>query len=465
LSLASRLRGAELAALLAVYAALALGFERAVPFFEAPDEPSHLHYAAVVAWEGRLPRTRPQLDVPGEGMQPPLYYLWLAPWLRALAAPDGALIGELHDVNLSAYRLPGGKPYADTPRIVEEARGSAYYRVAPEVERLRALRFATLPIGLLAVALSFAAVRGASGSRALALLSASLLAFTPQYAFVSSYLNNDVASVALGAAALWLFVRAASRAAPARRDYLAAAGLAVVGAATKLSALPMLAVTCAALPLLDARPFAARARDAGAAAALALVGLAALAGLNVARFGEPTGMSAVWESSAELVTPEKFGGFGSYLANEYVRWTFESYWARFGWMHVGAPFGVYLACFTLLWTGLLGAALAAWRGEAQASDGRCPPVSARRLRRYLAAVLLATFASHVWLNVEVVAAQGRHLFAAAPALACALASGLAWLATGRSTRIGWVPALALSAAMLSLSLYCLVAVLGPAYST
>src|SRR5262245_15664852 len=98
--MSQRWRGLELAALLALQAALVLAYARAVPLLEAPDEQSHLHYVGFVAWEKRLPGTRGQVDVPGEGMQPPLYYVWAAAWLRALAPADPPLLDELRRISL-----------------------------------------------------------------------------------------------------------------------------------------------------------------------------------------------------------------------------------------------------------------------------------------------------------------------------------------------------------------------------
>jgi hypothetical protein len=464
LSRASRLRGAELAALLAVFTALAVGFERAVPLLEAPDEPSHLQYAAFLAWEGRLPGARDgQPDVPGEGMQPPAYYAWLAPFVRLRSAPDLPLVDELRRINLVGYLMSDEKALSGVTRIRVIAQPRyQFYEVTPEVERLRALRYGTLPFGLLAVALVYAAMLSASGSRPLALLAASLFGLVPQIVFVSSYVNNDAAAAALGAGALWFTVRCALRG-PTRRDYLAGALLFALGAATKLSTLPALAVTCAAVPLLDARSLRERARDAGLAAALGAALLALLAASNLSRFGEPTGTAAVWASAAELTEPSDFGGVVAYFTGYYAIWTFQSYWARFGWMNVSAPFSVYLGFFTLLWTGLLGFALGAWRRPAP-SDAPTP-LPAPLLRRYLVAVVLATWGTHLWLNTQTAAGQGRHLFGAAPHLACMLAMGVAWLTSGDPLRIGWAPALALAGALAGITLYCLLGVVMPAYST
>src|SRR6185503_5689593 len=71
---------AAAAFVLTVYVGLALAYRDAIPLFEAPDEPSHMHYAAFVSERSDLPRQRP-LEVPGEGMQPPLVYVLAAPLL------------------------------------------------------------------------------------------------------------------------------------------------------------------------------------------------------------------------------------------------------------------------------------------------------------------------------------------------------------------------------------------------
>jgi hypothetical protein len=90
------------ALVLGCFAALVLGYGAATPLFEGPDEPSHLHYAVFVHEYGRLPRQDP-LEVPGEGMQPPLVYWIAAPLLRATSLDTSFVASELHDVNLEYY--------------------------------------------------------------------------------------------------------------------------------------------------------------------------------------------------------------------------------------------------------------------------------------------------------------------------------------------------------------------------
>ena len=269
-----------------------------MPLFEAPDEPSHVLYVAFVATTGDLPHRSERRDVPGEGMQPPLYYLLEAPIYAAISRYDPGLLSALHDVCLRIYGLvdPRSAPADGPVRVM--VRQSRMLAVDPALDYLRALRWGSLLLGLVAVSFSFAALRRASGSTPLAFLGAALLAFVPQFLFVSSYVNNDVACAALGALGFWVFARALERDRVTRGDYAAAGALLALGAATKHSALPTLAVTALAVLALDARPLRERLRDAGLAAGLGLLLAAPVLATNVARFGDPFGVSAVLASTA-----------------------------------------------------------------------------------------------------------------------------------------------------------------------
>jgi hypothetical protein len=85
------------------------------------------------------------------------------------------------------------------------------------------------------------------------------------------------------------------------------------------------------------------------------------------------------------------------------------------------------------------------------------------LRRYVLATALATLAAHVWINLQVIAAQGRHLFGAAPQIATLLALGIGSLAGGRGFAVGWRSAGGITAGMVVVALYCLTRLLQPVY--
>lgn len=456
--------GLALLSLLLIQLALAAAYQRAVPIFEAPDEPAHIHYVAFLAREGRPPRMLGRPEVPGEGMQPPLYYLALQPLFAALPERDPALLETLDQASLWIYGLVDLREGPRDARIRMNGTSQGLGRVLivdPSLASLRALRRGSLFFGVVALLCTFVAARRVSGTTAFAVLCTALFALTPQFLFVSSYVNNDVACAALGAAAFLLFAIAAERDRVTRGSYLAAAVLLALGLATKLSALPGLAVCGLALFALDRRPLRARLQDAALAGALALALVLPSLWLNWHRFGGALGASALVASSDFLEGHEKYGGLFGYLRDVYVYITFRTYWATFGWMNVVAPPWAYLAFFALSWTGVLGFLLG-WRNERRALAGE-PALDlvaldelrrTRVLRRYVLATALATLAAHFWVNLQVIAAQGRHLFGAAPQIAALLALGIGSLAGGRGFAVGWRSAAGITAGMVALAFHC-----------
>ena len=75
----------------------------------------------------------------------------------------------------------------------------------------------SLLFGLSAVLLTFLAARRLTGDPGLATLSAGLLAFNPQFLFVSSYVNNDTLAASVGAATFWVIAAAFDRPEPKAR--------------------------------------------------------------------------------------------------------------------------------------------------------------------------------------------------------------------------------------------------------
>jgi len=448
-----------LAILALVYAGLVAAYHRAVPLFEAPDEQSHLHYVAFVSREHRLPRTVPDPEVPGEGMQPPLYYVLLAPLFHAMDPGDSDLLDDLKRASSWVYGPGDPQALPSRARLRPAAAADQPRRFAPDpgLDALRALRWGTLPFGLLTLLLTCAGAWRLSRNAGFTLLTGSIVAFDPQFVFVSSYVSNDAACASVGAGALCLMGDVLDRDCVARRHYVVAALLVGLGAWIKNSTLPVLAVTWVALLALDSRPLRTRWVDAGIALAIAALLLAPHAASNLDRSGDPFGLDALWASAEDLPRPEDYGGLGAYLSQMYFLLTFRSYWGVFGWMDVFAPTAVYLPFFALSAAGLVGFALLL-KDEGSLLDRR-----SRWIGRYVAAASLATLAMHLWLNTRLIQPQGRHLFAAAPHFATLLAMGIGTLTGGRPLRITWPAAAAIGGCLVALALYCLCGVVAPAY--
>jgi hypothetical protein len=121
-------------------------------------------------------------------------------------------------------------------------------------------------------------------------------------------------------------------------------------------------------------------------------------------------------------------------------------------MTVPAPDWLYLGL--LAWTslGLVGFL----RGDAEDPS--------RMFRRHLAWTATACVAAHIWLNIDTPAGQGRHLFAAAPHVACMLGWGLLRWCGRPTSPAGRIAAYGIPIAMAGVALYALIEVLWPAYA-
>lgn len=444
---------------LAAYVAFAAAYLRNTPLFEGPDEPSHLQYVGFVALQGALPSYGEQPDVPGEGMQPPLYYMMAAPFFSRLAGAEATtLVEELRRANLTIYGYDRRAILTNQllrPGVADGTNDARQFATDERLLPLARLRWLSIAFGVLALVLTREAVRRATADANLGTLAAAALALNPQFLFVSGLVSNDTAATMVGALSFFVFAGALPR--PSRRHYVLLGLTGALGLAVKLSTLPVVATAAAFVFFLDPRVLRERLANALWAAAAALVAIAPLLFWNTKHRGDPLGTSALAQSWGHLPTPEVHGGLWAYFTEMYVPWTLGSYVARFGWMTIEAPWGVYAAAAVL---GALGGGGFLW-ACARRNEGTAPR-AATPLLAYLAAVILVTLAAHVWLNIQTAQPQGRHFFPVAAQISAALALGWRHLST-RLASIGTPTTAALTVPLGLLALYCLVAVLQPNY--
>jgi 4-amino-4-deoxy-L-arabinose transferase-like glycosyltransferase len=243
----SRLPG-PLVGILTLYVILALIYSATVPIFEAPDEPAHFLYANDLADGDGLPVLDYAMS-PREYHQPPLYYALVAGVLRWFntngykdhtvrnphaAISDASTPGNknayLHDPDLDGWPYTGLSLAIHVGRLVSIALGMitvwATYRLAWQLF--------SPPDTLEASSV------GRTGSRqlGLAIAAASVVAFNPQFLFISSALNNDNAVTALSSLALLAVVIYYSR--PRSLGWLL--GLGILGGLAMLTKTTGLAV-------------------------------------------------------------------------------------------------------------------------------------------------------------------------------------------------------------------------------
>jgi 4-amino-4-deoxy-L-arabinose transferase-like glycosyltransferase len=156
---------------------LAVTYALLVPAWESPDEPSHFRFVRHIVLNGTLPIQRK--DVFGEEHQAPLYYLLASQPARLADLKDRS--GEFRWNR--AFGL-GGEARMARAQVEGILRG---HGLGLRVVRLVSVLMAAMTVAITA---SLAAAIVPALPRATA-IAAALVAFNPQFVFISASANND----------------------------------------------------------------------------------------------------------------------------------------------------------------------------------------------------------------------------------------------------------------------------------
>lgn len=221
------------AVILVAYGVLGVTYAWVTPLFEAPDENWHFWYVKHLADGQGLAVVTPGVPAPWrqEGSQPPLYYMLAAALIRRIDTSDArtVIINNPH-VNAGRADLPGNRN-ALAPVSRSPLTGAA---LAAQV-----VRWLSLVLGAVTVLATYALAREVfPRDPPLAFAAMSLVAFNPQFLFVSGSINNDNLIIALSTLALWLLVYWLRRP-PTWSGLIVLAALGGLAALSKLSGLAL----------------------------------------------------------------------------------------------------------------------------------------------------------------------------------------------------------------------------------
>lgn len=452
------------ALILAAFLALGAAYAVVNPVLESPDEIFHYPYIVHLIEERALPVQRPGVHtlLGQEASQPPLYY--------ALMAALSAWIDQ-SDLDQVRYLNPHariGLPLAqDNKNIVVHPQPERFpWRGA--VLGVRWVRLWSLLLGAGTVWCAYCLGRRLFPAQPeIALGAMALIAFNPQFLFISASVNNDNLVTLLSSLALLGMVRLVQEGSTWRQRALLG-GCIGLACLSKLSGLALLPLAALALALrqthevaVEGAPLLLRRRLGRWALELAplllvSVGVAGWWYLrNLRLYGDPTGLNAMLDHFGRReATPTLAQLLGEF---EGLR---ISFWGLFGVVNVLLrPVRVYWAldALSLLAAlGLLRAALLpwlrdAWRGRWRAMSPLWPAMAL--LVAWIGAVLLALIR---WTSMTK-ATQGRLLYPALTAITLLAAWGLAswlparWRARGLGGVAGALALLALSAPFTSIA--------------
>jgi hypothetical protein len=271
----------------------------------------------------------------------------------------------------------------------------------------------------------------------LPLVVASVVAFIPQFLFVTASVSNDNAMTFLGSLALYMLLRllreetsgVVSGLTSMRRWAVLGIveGLALL---SKLSALALLVLTAIAILLVAWHRRSPRtAWRAGLAVAVPAIAIAGWwYARNVVLYGEPTGLTAMWEVVGRR------DDFGQDLGGEFRALRY-SFWGLFGWFSIAMPAPIYRVLDVLTALALAGLVVSTirwlsaggWRGAWSAVRYREPgwgaayrPLAYGLLGLWLGAVTIALVR---WTSLTL-GTQGRLIFPALVAFATLYVAGL-----------------------------------------
>ncbi len=343
-------------ALLTTFLALAFIYSLITPPGEAPDEVGHFDYVVHLLAKRTLPVQR--MGELNESHQPPLYYAIAA----LFAAP-----ADIHD-STGTFKL--------NPRFMWAPQGgnqiNAYIHTTAETFpfhghalAIHLARAASVLMGLGTVALTIAIGWAIFPDRRLiGLLAGALVAFNPQFLFISGAVNNDNLLAMACTGALWQTLRVLKR--PEQRRQWAYVGLWIAVAILAKPSGFVIGLVAGLVLLACAAQRRSLKLFIRGALPIALV-VASITGWwfarNQALYGDLLGFG-MYQRVAEVVlrrSPLEWSDLGRFFSVQ-----FRSFWSYFGWVNVPAPLWFYviallMSLLAVAGIGLLG--LKRWFGK------------------------------------------------------------------------------------------------------
>ncbi len=409
--------------LLVLFALLAGLYSVVLPPYEAPDEIWHMAVVHHIVTHHDLPVSEPDTTAlfRQQGVQAPGYYLataLLTGWVDQSDFPR--LYAQDHP-----HAAIGGGP---------DPIKRAYFWHDPALESpwhgailaLHIARFFSIVLGVITLWAVYQTLVLLTNPQT-ALLGTALLAFIPQFVFISGAANNDNAINATAALAIWRLVVLLKEVPDPRQkpwDY-ALLGL-FVGLAllSKLSGLWLIGVAVVAIGIVAYR--AKSWRWLGQSVGITLCVTAVVSGWYLVRnywlYRDPLA-SNIWFSNILLRRRP-----ATWRTLVYSEWESldHSFWGLFGWFNVAYPTWVYRGFQLVEVLIVIGLAIGLWRQWRQGSF-RTAPFWQRTAVLLLVAWLVCLFVSWAAFFRLAPAAQGRYFYPAAATLALGMVWGLgAW---------------------------------------
>ncbi len=310
-----------------LYVVLAIFYSLSIPHWESPDEPGHFAYIRHL----RETRTLPiqGQHAAGEAHQPPLYYVVAT--IFSLPGDISSPVGRFRSNPDFMWGANGGND------VNINRRGTA--QTLPFQGQARALQWARLASVAMGAATIYLVMRIGRhifpGRPEIGLLAGGLTALTPQFLFITSVLNNDNLLILCATGAIWQIVQAIEK--PQQQTQWIRIGLwlsaAVLTKLTAVSLIPLVGIVIVYLGRQN-RSWRIFLEATAIVSGVMIVLTGWWFWRNQVMYGDLLG-NAVYEQL-----------FAFNLRQTPLRWwdirqlfsvQFRSFWAMFGWMNVPGP--------------------------------------------------------------------------------------------------------------------------------
>lgn len=394
----------RLALLLSIFVLLSGTYSLATPLFEAPDEFAHLQFISWLSQGNPLPNIETDLaKVSHEIGQPPLYYAVLASLASQLDLSDIDSIAPINPnwrsgagVNVHFHTMAEQFPYTGTALAV------------------RLMRLFSVVLGAITVAATYGLAR--LFSPRIAFYAAMLVAFNPQFLFMSGVINNDNLVTTLSALVLLLLLKLMINPAPSAGHYLLLGGVWGLATLAKLTGVGLGAAIVVGLGMTAVRRRQWQPLLLGGV--LVAIAMLLVSGWwfwrNWVLYGDPLAWEVFLLANGRLLRPVPLSWVEAVQSSFFLT---KSFWAMFGY-GIPAPVSFYWFTNGLMMVMLVGLMLWLWSGKLRRS----------RKMYLLIPVLVWCGVVYVallrWMRLIVQTDQGRLIFPVIAGLGLLGAMGL-----------------------------------------
>jgi 4-amino-4-deoxy-L-arabinose transferase-like glycosyltransferase len=363
----------QIALVVLAFVGLGVFYSLATPPLEASDEFDHYPYVQYVQTQRALPVMNPDDPDPWrqEGGQPPLYYALMAGLTSWIDTSD---LADVRWLNHHAFiGMPG--QVGNKNLVIHRPEWEAFpWRGT--VLAVHVIRLASVALGAATVWLVWrVAAQLCPQSKWVPLMAAAMTAFNPMFLFVSAAVNNDVLAALLGSVSLLLMLRISNlQSQISWTNYLWLGIVLGLGALTKLSLVAMIPLALLVVALYTWRRHSGASFTRRAVLVVGHCSLLILMAMPIAGwwflrnwrlYGDPTAVNVFMAILGHRAEPLTLRD----LWEEFGTFR-RTYWGLFGGVNVPAPEPVYVFYDLLSLAGLVGLGLRAWRRLSDLRGGR-----------------------------------------------------------------------------------------------